>query len=808
MSNEIDASSLNEKVGKSEVKDMVLNDYRIMMESREASVLGRREVLTGKAKFGIFGDGKELAQLCLAKQFMDGDYRSGYYRDQTIMLALGEVSLQEYYAQLFSDTNVENEPHSGGRQMNCHYGTRFINDDGTWKDMTKMKITTTDLSPTAGQIPRIMGLGLASKLFRENKELHQYDTLSNKGNEVVFGTIGDGSTSEGIFLEAINAMGVLQIPVVMSVWDDGHAISVPVEKQTTKGSISEALKGFAKEGDSNGIEIIKVRGWNYPELCAAYDKAAKLARETHTPVLVHVIELTQPQGHSTSGSHERYKSKDRLTWEKEYDCTRQFKKWILENNWATEEELDEVYKNCKKSVKEGRNAAWKNYITPLKLELAEVLSMIDAIASKSRSRTFIKKHRDELTGQMDIYRNYMVSAAKKVLRLVRFEDIPEEKQRLADWLNEQKISNHDRYNSLLYAHGDFASVSVKEVKPIYAEEPNPVDGRIVLRENFDAILASNPKVAIFGEDTGKIGGVNQGCEGLQDKYGALRVFDTGIREAVIMGKGSGMAIRGLRPIAEIQYLDYLVYALMTLTDDVASLHWRTKGGQKAPMIIRTRGHRFEGIWHSGSPLGMIINSLRGFVVCVPRNMTQAAGMYNTLLEAHDPGLVIEPLLMYRKKEELPTNLGEFRVPLGIPDVIEEGTDVTIITYGSCVGIAQESVRSLREVGISAELIDVQTLLPFDTTSKILKSLEKTNRLIVLDEDVTGGATGFMLQQVLEGQGGYFHLDSEPRTLSAQDHRSAYGSDGNYFTKPNPETIFDVAYEIMHEVDPEKFPSLY
>ena len=808
MNNENDSSSLDQKVEKTEVKEMILNDYRIMMESREASLLGRREVLTGKAKFGIFGDGKELAQLCLAKQFMDGDYRSGYYRDQTIMLALGEVTLQEYYAQLFSDTNVENEPHSAGRQMNCHYGTRFINDDGTWKDMTKIKITTTDLSPTAAQMPRIMGLGLASKLFREDKNLHQFATLSNNGNEIVFGTIGDGSTSEGIFLEAINAMGVLQIPVVMSIWDDGHAISVPVEKQTTKGSISDALKGFAKENGSNGIEILKARGWNYPELCAAYDKAAKIARKTHTPVLIHVVELTQPQGHSTSGSHERYKSKKRLDWEKEYDCTVQFKKWILENNWASEDELEEVHKNSKKVVREAKNDAWKNYITPLKEELSEVLGMIDAIASKSRSRTFIKKYRDELTGQMDIYRNYMISAAKKVLRLVRFEDIPDEKQRLADWLNESKISNYDRYNSLLYAHGEYASTSVKEVKPIYASEPNPVDGRIVLRENFDAILASNPKVSIFGEDTGKIGGVNQGCEGLQEKYGELRVFDTGIREAAIMGKGSGMAIRGLRPIAEVQYLDYLVYGLMTLTDDVASLHWRTKGGQKSPMIIRTRGHRFEGIWHSGSPLGMIINSLRGFVVCVPRNMTQAAGMYNTLLSAHDPSLVIEPLLMYRKKEELPTNLGEFKVPVGVPEIIEEGTDLTIVTYGSCVSIAQESVKSLREAGISAELIDVQTLLPFDTNGKIVKSVQKTNRLIVLDEDVSGGATGFMMQQILDEQGGYFHLDSAPRALSAQDHRPAYGSDGNYFSKPNPESIFDTAYEIMNEVDPEKYPVIY
>lgn len=808
MSHENQKASLNQDIEKSEVKEMILNDFRIMMESREASLLGRREVLTGKAKFGIFGDGKELAQLCLAKQFQDGDYRSGYYRDQTIMLALGEVSLQEYYAQLFSDTNVKNEPHSAGRQMNCHYGSRFINDDGTWKDMTKMKITTTDLSPTAAQMPRIMGLGLASKLFRNNPELHQFKTLSNNGNEIVFGTIGDGSTSEGIFLEAINAMGVLQIPVVMSVWDDGHAISVPVEKQTTKGSISEALEGFKKQEGTNGIEIIKVRGWDYPALCAAYDKAAKLARETHTPVLVHVVELTQPQGHSTSGSHERYKSKQRLEWEKDFDCIVQFKKWILDNNWSTEEELEAIHKDCKKAVRDAKNIAWKNYITPLKADLEEVLQLIDAIAVKSSNKAFIKRFRDELTSQMDIYRNYMISAAKKVLRIVRFEDIREEKQKLVDWLNEQKVANHDRYNSLLYAHDEFSSANVKVVKPTYPKESNLVDGRIVLRENFDALLKSNPKISIFGEDSGKIGGVNQGLEGLQEKYGELRVFDTGIREAAIMGKGVGMSIRGLRPIAEIQYLDYLVYGLMTLTDDLASLHWRTKGGQKAPILIRTRGHRFEGIWHSGSPLGMIINSLRGLVICVPRNMTQAAGMYNTLLQSHDPSLVIEPLLSYRKKEELPTNLAEFTVPVGVPEVLVEGTDVTVVTYGACVSIANEVVKQFVEVGISIELIDVQTLLPFDTSGVIGKSVRKTNRLVIMDEDVSGGATGFMLQQIVEEQNAYCSLDSEPRTLSAQDHRPAYGSDGNYFSKPNPESLFDTVYELMHEVNPEKFPLMY
>ncbi len=792
-------------IGLSDFKKSVLADYTLAAESRESSLLGRKEVLTGKAKFGIFGDGKEVAQIALSRQFKNGDFRSGYYRDQTIVLAIGQVTFQQFYAQLYSHTDLEHEPHSGGRQMNAHFGTRYINEDGTWKDMTKLKITCTDLSPTAAQMPRTVGLALASKMFRNIPDLKQFDTLSKNGDEVCFCTIGDASTSEGIFLEAMNAMGVLQIPAVVSVWDDGHGISVPKEMQTTKACISEALKGLQKEEGTNGIEIIKVKGWDYPALVEAYEKAARIAREDHVPVLVHVEELTQPQGHSTSGSHERYKSKERLDWEKEYDCNLQFKKWIIENKIASEKELNEIQIQAKRKVRQAKDAAWKAYIEPLKQDLKEVLSLIDEVSSKSRSRTQIKKVRQGLIAQMDLYRHYMISAIKEVLRLVRFEEIPE-KQAMANWLNEQNALNFERYNSLLYSHSENAAVNQKGIDPIYEDE-QVVDGRIVIRDNFDAQLSKNPKLFLFGEDAGKIGGVNQSLEGLQEKHGQARVFDTGIREATIMGKGVGMAIRGLRPIAEVQYLDYVVYGLMTLTDDLASLHYRTKGGQKAPVIIRTRGHRFEGIWHSGSPMGMLLHSLRGLCVCVPRNMTQAAGMYNTLLSSDDPALVIEPLLHYRKKEKLPTNLGEFKTPLGIPEVIREGSDVTLVTYGSLVDISLEAIKQLNVVGISVELVDVQTLMPFDVQGKIIASLKKTSRVIFVDEDVSGGATGFMMQQVLDDQDGYELLDSSPRALSAQDHRPAYGSDGNYFSKPNKDSIFDAVYELMHEVDAQRYPSV-
>ncbi len=790
-----------------EFKEAVLADYKLACESREASLLGRKEVLTGKAKFGIFGDGKEVAQIALAKQFRDGDYRSGYYRDQTIMLAIKELTYQQIFAQLYSHTSIEAEPHSAGRQMNSHFTTRFINEDGTWKDMTKLKITTTDLSPTAAQIPRTVGLALASKLFRNNKELNQYNTLSNNGNEVTFCTIGDGSTSEGIFLEAINAMGVLQVPVVLSVWDDGHAISVPVSLQTTKASISKALAGFQRDTENNGWEIMTVNGWDYPALCLTYKKATELAREKHVPVLVHVLELTQPQGHSTSGSHERYKSEERLAWEKEYDCNKQFKEWIIKQAFASEDELKAIEDQAVITVKEGKDAAWKAYFTPIKNEVRDLCKLFDQLAAKSIHKENILTVKKSLLNGIDTNWKDLVIATKKILRLVRNEE-SDEKKTLSDWLTQENIVNFDRYNSLLYSHDAYSAINVKEVKPVYNEDSPVVDGRIVIRDNFDALLAKEPKLVIFGEDAGKIGGVNQGLEGMQKKYGEMRVTDTGIREATILGKGVGMALRGLRPIAEIQYLDYLIYGLMTISDDLASLHYRTKGGQKAPLIIRTRGHRFEGIWHSGSPLGMIINSLRGIYICVPRNMTQAAGMYNTLLSAFDPGVIIEPLLAYRRKEILPANLGEFKVPLGVPEVIVEGTDVTLVTYGSCVSIAMEAAEQLKEFDIHLEIIDVQTLLPFDKNKKIVESIKKTNRLIVMDEDVQGGASGYMLQQIVEEQEAYFHLDSEPKTISAQDHRPAYGSDGNYFSKPNVETVFDKVYKMMRESNPNKFPSIY
>lgn len=786
-------------------KSEVLNDYKTAVLSREASLLGRKEVLTGKAKFGIFGDGKELAQIALARNFQNGDFRSGYYRDQTIMLAIGGVSLNEYYAQMYAHTDIINEPQSGGRQMNCHYATRFIDEEGNWKDMTELKISCTDLSPTAAQMPRAIGLGLASKLYRNNPILKHLNKFSKNGNEVVFCTIGDASTSEGIFLEAINAAGVLQIPVVFSVWDDGHGISVPVQMQTTKASISKALAGFKKAPDTNGLEIISVNGWDYPALIRAYDQAAKLAREEHVPVLVHVTELTQPQGHSTSGSHERYKSKERLAWEKEYDCNVQFEKWIIENQIATHEELMELLAVAKQDVREAKNEAWKAYINPLKEELKHVLSLLDNLMGESKFKNDLLTIKNSLLKEMDLYHHYMITAVKKALRIVRSET-SEAKNNLTTWLHEQTELNHDRYNSLLYCK-QHAAINVSPVAPIYADE-NLVDGRIVLRENFDALLSKDERVTIFGEDSGKIGGVNQGLEGLQTKYGELRVFDTGIREATIMGKGVGMAIRGLRPIAEVQYLDYVVYGLMTLTDDLASLHYRTKGGQKAPIIIRTRGHRFEGIWHSGSPMGMLLNSLRGLVIAVPRNMTQAAGMYNTLLAADDPALVIEPLIAYRRKELLPSNLGEFKIPVGVVEVLKEGKDVTLLTYGTCVLIAQEAMVELEKLGIEVELIDVQTLLPFDLTHQIVKSIEKTNRVVFLDEDVSGGATGYMMQKVLDEQGAYQFLDAQPKAIAAKDHRPAYGSDGNYFSKPNADDVFDTIYQLMHEAKPANFPKLY
>jgi 2-oxoisovalerate dehydrogenase E1 component len=794
-------------------KEEILNDYTIVNLSREASYLGRREVLTGKAKFGIFGDGKEVAQIAMAKQFKNGDFRSGYYRDQTFMLAIRQLTVQQFFAQLYAHTDLEAEPASVGRQMNGHYATRSLNDDGSWKALTQQKNSSADISPTAGQMPRLLGLAYASKVFRQNEGLTGYDQFSINGNEVAFGTIGDASTSEGLFWETVNAAGVLQVPMALSVWDDGYGISVSKKFQTTKESISQALSGFQKEEETNGYEIYTAKGWDYAGLCSTYEEAIQKCRDTHTPALIHVEEMTQPQGHSTSGSHERYKSKERLQWAKDFDCIAKFRAWILDyekefgKQLATAEELEEIEKATKKQVRTEQKAAWAAYLEPIKEELNTVVELLEELATSSSNSTFITKIKDELKAALDPIRKDIISAAKKTLRLVRNEQMPA-KQKLIDWLNESKIANHDRYSSYLHSHSADNAMSAKAVPAAYADDAPMVDGRILLRDNFETIFNNEPLALTFGEDTGKIGGVNQSMEGMQEQFGEIRVSDTGIREATIIGQGIGMAMRGLRPIAEIQYLDYLLYAIQIMSDDLATVQYRTKGGQKAPLIVRTRGHRLEGIWHSGSPMGMVINALRGVYVCVPRNMTQAAGMYNTLIASDDPALVIEPLNGYRKKEKQPSNLGEFKIPLGVPETVKEGTDVTIVSYGSTFNMCEAVGKQLEEVGISAELIDVQTLLPFDVNHMIVESLKKTNRLVVVDEDVPGGATAYMLDKILTEQGGYFYLDSEPVTVSAKDHRPAYASDGDYFSKPSTEDIFDAVYEVMNEVDPETYPAIY
>ena len=799
-------SKQNAKISKDQFRKNIIDDYRLAYMSREVSYLGRKEVLTGKAKFGIFGDGKELPQIALAKQFQDGDFRSGYYRDQTLMMAIGQLTIEQFFAQLYAHTDVELEPSSAGRSMNGHFGTRSLNEDGSWKDLTKIKNSSADISPTAGQMSRLVGLAQASKMYRNNPALASFTHFSNSGNEVAFGTIGDASTSEGPFWESINAMGVLQVPAVISVWDDGHGISVGQKYQTTKENISEILKGFQRdEGENNGYEILKVKGWDYPALVATYEKAVKIAREEHCPVLVHVKEVTQPQGHSTSGSHERYKSKERLAWEEEYDCVRKFREWIQENKLANEEELDELEKEAKKEVNTSKKSAWEAYLSPIKQEQKEVVELVDRIASSSQNTAFISPLVSDLKNNTEPLRKDIISTAKKVMRITRSENIAE-RQELLNWLSNAESSNFDRYSSTLYSDFETSPMKVEEVEAVLTDQLE--DGRIVLRENFDKLLANYPEVLIFGEDSGKIGGVNQGLEGLQEKYGELRVSDTGIRENTIVGQGIGMAMRGLRPIAEIQYLDYLLYCIQVLSDDLATLQYRTKGGQKAPLIIRTRGHRLEGIWHSGSPMGMIINAVRGMHVCVPRNLTDAAGFYNTLIQGDDPAIVIEPLNGYRTKEQIPSNLGEFTVPLGIPKKLVEGTDITVVSYGATCNIAQQAATQLAEVGISVELIDVRTLLPFDIHHSIVDSLEKTNRLLIVDEDVPGGAAAFILDHILVHQKGYYHLDAEPVTLTAKAHRSAYGTDGDYFSKPNLEDIFDAIYDIMHEASPQDYPAIY
>ena len=799
------AAATSGKISKDKFKETVLEDYRLVYMSRETSYLGRREVLTGKAKFGIFGDGKELPQIALAKQFQNGDFRSGYYRDQTLMMAIDQLSIQEFFAQLYAHTDIEAEPSSAGRSMNGHFGTRSLNEDGSWKDLTKMKNSSSDISPTAGQMARLLGLGQASKVYRNNKDLSSFTNFSNKGNEVAFGTIGDASTSEGPFWEAINAMGVLQIPIVMSVWDDGQGISVPKKYQTTKESISEILKGFQREEGTNGFEIFKVKAWDYPALVETYEKAVRIAREDHCPVLVHVEEVTQPQGHSTSGSHERYKSKEHLAWELEYCCVKKFKEWILDNKLASEEELVELEKEGKKEVSAQKRAAWEAYLNPIKEEQVLVVGLLEQIADASSNKSFITPLITTLKGNTEPIRKDIISTAKKVLRRTREENISS-KQSLIEWLANSKTANYDRYSSVLYSDSENSPMKIDEVEPVLSDKME--DGRVVLRDNFDKLFEKYPEILIFGEDAGKIGGVNQGLEGLQEKYGELRVSDTGIRENTIVGQGIGMAMRGLRPIAEIQYLDYLLYCIQVLSDDLSTLQYRTKGGQKAPLIIRTRGHRLEGIWHSGSPMGMIINAVRGMHVCVPRNLTQAAGFYNLLLKGDDPAIVIEPLNGYRTKEKMPQNLGDFTIPLGIPEVVTEGTDITIVSYGSTCNIALQSVKQLQEVGISAELIDVRTLLPFDINHSIVDSLKKTNRLLIVDEDVPGGSAAYILDKILVDQKGYYQLDSGPVTLTSKAHRPAYGTDGDYFSKPNAEDIFDIVYSIMNEVDEKQYPEIY
>ncbi len=785
----------------------VLSDFKLAVESREASIIGRKEVFMGKAKFGIFGDGKELPQIAMAKVFKNGDFRSGYYRDQTFMFAIGQLTVQQYFAQLYAHTSVEADPASGGRLMNGHFANRLLDENGKWKSQTSMKNSSADISPTAGQMPRLVGLAYASKLYRNNTELHDFTDFSIKGNEVAFGTIGNASTSEGHFFEAINAAGVLQVPMVMAVWDDEYGISVPKEFHTTKGSISEFLAGLQRTKEVSGFEIIKVNAWDYEALISAFEKAEKIARDEHVPVLVHVEQVTQPQGHSTSGSHERYKTKERLEWEKAHDCNLKFREWILENGHASEEELNAIEKQAKESAKNARAAAWNAFVKDIKIDQESAVTILEALAEESELSGQIIQIVSDLKKTMNPIRLDTYKAVKKVLRITRNENTSA-RASLVAWLKKSDQENYERFSSHVMSQSDEASLRIPEVKPVFTDSSPLVDGREVLQACFDAALSRDPRVFAIGEDVGKIGDVNQAFAGLQAKYGELRVTDTGIREASIIGQGIGAALRGLRPIAEIQYLDYLLYAIQTLSDDLATLQYRTVGGQKAPMIIRTRGHRLEGVWHSGSPMGMILNSLRGINVLVPRDMTQAAGFYNTMLQSDDPALIIECLNGYRLKERIPDNIGEFTLPLGVPEVLKEGKDVTIITYGSMCRVVMQAAEELKEAGISVEIIDVQSLLPFDVHHSIVESLKKTNRVVFADEDVPGGASAYMMQKVLEEQGGYFHLDSQPVTITGAEHRPAYASDGDYWSKPSVETVFDKIYELMGEVEPQKFPKLY
>jgi 2-oxoisovalerate dehydrogenase E1 component len=786
----------------------IIADYLLAIRSRHASLAGRREVMSGKAKFGIFGDGKEVAQIGLAKAFQKGDFRSGYYRDQTFMFAIGAASLEEFFAQLYAHPELEADPATAGRAMNAHFATRSLNPDGSWKDLTNMPNSSADVSPTGSQMPRLVGLGYASRLYRELEELQRFTQFSDKGNEIVFGMVGNATTAEGMFWESINAIGVLRAPVLLSIWDDDYGISVPNKFQMVKEDISSLLKGFQRKPNSlDGFDLYRVAGWDYPRLVEIYLKAARTVRKDHVPAIIHVVELTQPQGHSTSGSHERYKSKERLEWESQYDCLVKFREWILDQGIATAEELDAMAKEEQKAVEEVRKKSWQAYLTPIQTERQEAAGLIENMSASSSHPDELRQVAEKLLHVSNPLRRHIMTAVREALMVVMDEESPA-RQSLVDWKLRQEAINHDRYGSHLYSQSDQSALNFTEIAPEYSDSSPVVYGFEVMNACFDAALARDPRLIAFGEDVGRLGDVNQGFKGLQEKYGEMRVTDTGIRELTIVGQAIGMAMRGLRPIAEIQYLDYLLYALQIMSDDLATLHWRTKGGQKAPVIIRTRGHRLEGIWHSGSPMAGIINLVRGMHVLVPRNMVQAAGFYNTLLRSDEPGLIVEVLNGYRIKERLPENIGEFTVPLGVPEILREGSDITLVTYGACCRIAMEAAGQLSKVGIDCEVVDVQSLLPFDRHALILESLKKTSRILFVDEDVPGGATAYMLQEVIEKQGGYTWLDSPPRTLPAKAHRPAYGSDGDYWSKPNVEQIFEAVYELMHEVDPKAYPLFF
>ena len=781
-------------------KEEILEDYRVAFTSRECSIIGRREVLTGKASFGIFGDGKELPQIAMAKFFKKGDFRSGYYRDQTFMFSLNEVTPKQFFAGLYAHTDIKHDPMSAGRQMGSSFSTHSLDDNYDWKDLTKQYNSSADLSPTGSQMPRLLGLAQASKIYKELK-ITNSEKFSKDGNEIAWGTIGDAATSEGLFFESINAAGVMQIPMIISIWDDNYGISVPSEYQTTKGDISEVLKGFQKDKNSNGFEIFKVKGWDYVELMKTYEKAEQICRNEHIPVIIHVHELTQPLGHSTSGSHERYKSKERLKWEKDYDCIKKMREWILENNIVTSEELDKIEENSKKHVSESKLLAKKNSINETTINRNNIDTLISSLKSNNIN---VKKILDELNGLKEPNKRDLFSSVNEIIRELMLEKNTSVGL-IKDWLKKLRSKTQYDYSSHLYSESKYNPSNIPINDAIYDNDSKSVDGRIILRENFRKILEKNDNVVIFGQDAGKIGGVNQGLEGLQEIFGETRVFDTGIREATIIGQGIGLALRGLRPIAEIQYLDYLLYSIQLLSDDLATLHYRTRGKQKSPLIIRTRGHRLEGIWHAGSPMGGMINLLRGIFLLVPRNMTIAAGFYNTLLRGDQPAIVVECLNGYRSKEKMPKNLGEFSVQIGKVDKIRSGEDITVVSYGSTLKIIEKASVELLKFNISCEIIDCQSLIPFDLEKEICESVKKTNRVIIIDEDFSGSATGYILDNLINNQNIYDFLDSKPHTLSAKDHRTAYGTDGDYFSKPSVDEVFDKIYSIMNELNPEKFP---